>query len=331
MNPRCPYLLGILLGLASALGSAVIAIMLAGAKQVPTNWVLLLQSSVALLVSCAAPAAGRVGLLVQPRPAGRPAGLRTARYGKHLLRAVAGLAIYAFYYEALKQVPKVDCSLLLNTAPLFVPLLGMLTFGDRVPGRVWAGVVLGFVGVTVVLAPAASFRALERGHLFALLGGLSFAWSMVLVRDLNRTEPVTTTVFYYHVHSVVCLLVVAALLQQPISGPDVALCLAVGAIFCAKLYAITLAVKWASAATATMLNFTAIPLLALYGVLVEGKDLHATVVLGSMLVVLGSVSVIVAGRRDALGPKDAKGGNCPPEGVTPTAHAGERAATAVEA
>jgi drug/metabolite transporter (DMT)-like permease len=319
MKPRSPYLLGVLLGLASALGSAVIAVMLASAKQVPTNWVLLLQSSVALLVSCAALAAGRVGLLVQPRSAGPPGGLRTARYGKHLLRAVAGLAIYAFYYEALKQVPKVDCSLLLNTAPLFVPLLGILTFGDRVPGRVWAGVVLGFVGIAVVLAPGASFRALERGHLLALLAGLFFAWSIVLVRDLNRTERVTTTVFYYHVHSVVCLLVVAALLQQPISGPDAALCLAVGAVFCAKLYAITLAVKLASAATATMLNFTAIPLLALYGVLVEGKQLHATTVLGSMLVVLGSVLVIIVGRREAPEPKEANLGNCPREGVNLTA------------
>ncbi|HEV3261366.1 MAG TPA: DMT family transporter [Gemmataceae bacterium] len=296
MKTRSLYMMGVFLGFLSAMGSAVIAIVLAGEKQIPTNWVLLIQSSVALFVSCAAPVVGKIARIGRPPQDNEPMWLRTGRYGKHLLRAVAGLAIYGCYYQSLKCAPKVDCSLLLNTAPLFVPFLCIAAFGDRVPFRVWVGVVMGFIGVTVVLTPGASFKALEHGHLLALLAGLSFAWSTVLVRDLNRTEQVTTTVFYYNIHSVVCLLVVTAIIPQAVSWRDVAICFGVGLVFCVKQYAITLSVKLASASTAALLNFTAIPLLTLYGVFAEGKELSVALAVGAVLVAVGSLSAILKGR-----------------------------------
>jgi drug/metabolite transporter (DMT)-like permease len=290
------YLAGVGLGLLGAAGSATVAIILSGEPQIPTNWVLLVQSSVALLVSCLLAVTTVPAVPDQVR-----AGLRTSRYPKHLLRALAGLAIYAFYYRSLKLVPKVDCSLLLNTAPLFVPITCVVAFGDRVRFCVWAGIVVGFAGVAVVLTPEGHLTSPELGHLLALLGGVSFAVATVLLRDLNCTEPVTRTVFYYHAHSVACLLVVAVVSQQGIGWRDLAVCGAVGLVFCMKQYALTYSVKLASAPSAAMLNFAAIPLLALYGVVTEGKGLTASLLLGAVLVTVGSLVVILGGQPPQLG------------------------------
>jgi drug/metabolite transporter (DMT)-like permease len=152
--------------------------------------------------------------------------------------------------------------------------------------------VLGFIGVTVVLTPGASFSALEHGHLLALLAGLSFAWSTVLVRDLNRTEPVSRTIFYYNIHTVVSLLAIMALIPKPIGWRDAAICVAVGAVFCIKQYAITFAIKFSSASTAAMLSFATIPMLAVYSVVFEGKALVTTTVLGTALVVIGVGAIV---------------------------------------
>lgn len=291
------YAAGIALGLLSAAGSAAIAVVLAGEEQLPTSWVLLIQSSVALLVSCAIPASAAILAAAQGGQTTIPMTMRTARYGRHFLRAVAGLAIYAFYYQSLKHAPKVDCSLLLNTAPLIVPILCVLTFRDKVPARAWAGVIVGFAGISLALIPAASFEALEPGHVLALLAGLAFACSTVLVRDLNRTERVTTTVFYYNAHCVVCLLVVLVVMRPSISLKNVCVCIVVGMVFCAKQYAITWSVKLTSATAASVLNFATIPMLAMYGVLVEGGVMPTATVLGGLLVAIGSFSAIVK-RRD---------------------------------
>jgi drug/metabolite transporter (DMT)-like permease len=292
MKTRSLYLVGIALGFLSAVGSAAIAIVLADKTQVPTNWVLLIQSAVALFVSCALLAAGNVLSARHDQEMHAPIRLRTCRYGTHVLRAAAGLAIYGFYYKSLKSAPTVDCSLLLNTAPLFVPLICKAS-GDRVPLRVWVGIMTGFVGIAVVLMPSASFKALEPGHLLALIAGICFAFSTVLVRDLNRTEHVNTTVLYYNLHSFLCLLAVTAFTNEPISRTEIAFCLAVGVVFCIKQYAITLAIKLTSPSTAAILNFSTIPLLALYGVFVEAKSSTFTTMIGIGLVAFGSVSVLL--------------------------------------
>ena len=291
------YIAGVGLGIFSAVGSTAIAIILSADRLMPTDWVLLIQSLVALLVSCALPGLSRLYRRTTVKRQRSGGWLGTSRYGRHLIRAVAGLAIYAFYYRSLKLVPKVDCSLLLNTAPLFVPIMCIIAFRDRVAVWVWTGVLIGFAGVSTVLLPTTSFESLGPGHFLGLLAGLCFAWSTVMVRDLNRTERVTTTVLYYNLHSVVCLLAVLSVTRSAITWQQIEVCLLVGMVFCAKQYAITFSVKFASATTAAMLNFCTIPLLALYTVLAEHKDVPTTVVVGGVLVAVGSFSALAGSTR----------------------------------
>ncbi|MBP0493805.1 DMT family transporter [Pararoseomonas indoligenes] len=75
---------------------------------------------------------------------------------------------------------------LLFLMPTFVTILSVLFLGEEVRWRRWGAVLLGFVGVLVVLRPG--FRELNVGHLGAVVGGLSGAVTVVMLRALGRSE-----------------------------------------------------------------------------------------------------------------------------------------------
>ena len=293
---RQPFCLGFSLGLLSSICSVVIAIVLANHKQVPTEWVLLIQSFLSLIVG----AAISTLFAAQARP--KRFQLRTERYPLHLSRAAVGLGIYWFYYQALKHAPKVDCSLLLNTAPLFVPFLCFLLFRESVSLRVRVGLVTGFAGVVLVLTPELAFAGNSLGYVLAALAGVLFASSIVIVRSLNRTEAVATTVSYYNLHCVAAMCLILAANPKGVAWPDVSTCLVVGAAFCVKQYAITLSIRFASATIAAVLNFATIPMLAAYSVVVEGDLMSTSVSYGSVLVGAGIFVVLFPERPKASNP-----------------------------
>lgn len=289
MIQRRKVLIGLLLGILSAVCSAFIAIVLASQKQLPTNWVLFVQSLLAFAVSVALSR-----ILGHEQTMAKQ--LVTTRYRLHVLRAAAGLMIYWFYYQSLKIAPKVDCSLLLNTAPLLVPLLCLLVLRETVRFLDWVGVIAGFSGIVVLLAPELAFKSANPGYLFALLAGFFFALTTVVVRGLNKTESVATTVSFYNLHCVVVLGVAVAVFPHSLSLEEALICLVIGVAFCLKQYAITLSIKYTSATIASVLNLATIPLLAFYGVIAEGAELSGTTLTGTALVVAGSASLAFSAR-----------------------------------
>lgn len=295
MIKRHIYILGLLLGLLSAICSAIIAVILANHKQLSTSWILLIQSLFSLIVSTAIP------LKSMARLEEKDTRLATRRYRLHVLRAMAGLSIYWFYYQSLKSAPKVDCSLLLNTAPLLVPFICIVAFRETVTYRVWIGVFAGFTGIMIVLLPELAFDTIEPGYFYALLAGLFFAMSIVVVRSLNETERVSTTVLFYNMHCVAVLCIVVTVFPEDLTFPEAIICVLVAIVFCVKQYAITLSIKHTSATVASVLNFATIPLLAGYSVVFEGTPLSTATFLGTVLVAFGTVALVYPAQSKGVG------------------------------
>ncbi|MFH5923488.1 DMT family transporter [Roseomonas xinghualingensis] len=75
---------------------------------------------------------------------------------------------------------------LLFLMPTFVTILSVAFLREPVGWRRWLAVLMGFAGVLVVLRPG--FRELNIGHLGAALGGLSGAFTVVMLRAFGKTE-----------------------------------------------------------------------------------------------------------------------------------------------
>ena len=109
-----------------------------------------------------------------------------------VLRAVCVFVATAASVKAFMLLPMPEAFSLMFLMPLFVTILSVVLLKEKVTIWAWIAVVLGFVGVLIVLRPGV--RALNIGHLCALLSAISCAGSVIAYRVADK-ESVRLSLF----------------------------------------------------------------------------------------------------------------------------------------
>lgn len=171
-----PFAITVILGtvLALSLGDALIKAI--GNKLSFGLWQLFaLRSVIALPILVAFAVILRPGISLIPR-----------RVGWAALRSALLFAMWLAYYASLPQMPLAVAAAAYYTLPLFIVAFAAAVGGERVSGPQWAGVVLGFGGVLLVLRPAGD--AFSGWVLLPLLAAALYAAAMVITRLQCRDE-----------------------------------------------------------------------------------------------------------------------------------------------
>lgn len=151
-------------------------------------------------------------LLAWARASGRLGALRriTGRAWGQL--ALLGLLLYAVtqgaQFVGLAYLPATTLSLLLSFSPAVVAMLGIVTLGEGLGGRQWAGIGLFLLGAVLYFGGAALPAGQAVGFAVGVVGLLANAVSAVLGRAVNATrrlEPLTVTLVSMGVGSGVLL------------------------------------------------------------------------------------------------------------------------------
>ena len=122
----------------------------------------------------------------------------------HLVRGLAGVAAVACYFYAIARLRLADAVLLNQSLPLFIPIVERGWLGERIPGRLWRVLALGFGGLLLILRPG--IGVFQPAAVVGLASAVFAAISQVGIRRLTRTEPLTRIIFYFGlVASVVAL------------------------------------------------------------------------------------------------------------------------------
>lgn len=221
--------------------------------------------------------------------------LKTQRPGMHLLRGVSGCACFYLYYYCLGQISLVEATLLRSSAPLMVPLLIVVGFGQRISRSLWIPLLVGFVGVMTILRPG--FTQLSVWHLLALASGLGLALSMVSTRVLVESEPQHRILFYYFAISFAVSLPFFFLNYRPIPAEAWwgMIYIAVVAYLCFVMY--TLAYRYVPASLLAPTSYFGVVFGGLMDWLIWHHVPDAVTVVGSVLVILGGVLVWRVGRE----------------------------------
>ena len=75
-------------------------------------------------------------------------------------RAVLGAVSLVTTFAAFSLMPMAETTVLLFTASLFIPVLGVFFLGEKVGPYRWAAVVAGFAGVVIMVGPAGNMNTL---------------------------------------------------------------------------------------------------------------------------------------------------------------------------
>lgn len=131
--------------------------------------------------------------------------------GALMLRALIMFVSYTAYYMAFPALPLADAVALYFTVPLFVIALAGPFLGEHSGWRVWAAVLLGFMGVMVMLQPGTGL--FEPAALLSLLSACMYGISMLMARKLGSTQPASVLSFYQNVGFFVGALITALALS----------------------------------------------------------------------------------------------------------------------
>lgn len=110
------------------------------------------------------------------------------------LRALIMFGAYTAYYMAFPALPLADAVALYFTVPLFVTALAGPFLGEHIGWKVWAAVVLGFVGVLVMLQPGTGL--FEPAALLSLISAALYGTAMLMARKMGSRLPTSVMAFY---------------------------------------------------------------------------------------------------------------------------------------
>lgn len=234
-----------------------------------------------------------------------PRGLITRRPGAHALRSLYGCLGMFAGFSALYFLPLAEAQALNFLSPIFVVILAGLLLREGVPAIRWLGVLLGFVGVLVMIAPALLTGPAVQdpagrltGVAFALLGALTSALGALQIRRLGASETPGAIAFYFAlVCGVVSLLTIPLGWVRP-DGPTLCLLLAMGLL--GGLGQITMTLAFARTPASVLAPFDYLSMLwALgYGILLFDEWPSPWTLAGAAIVVLAVVLVAqMEGRR----------------------------------
>src|SRR5215212_2787161 len=75
------------------------------------------------------------------------------RFGLHALRAAIGIMMLATFVYGLRRLPLSEAYAIFFVAPLLITVFAALILGERVDGRRWTVIFVGFAGVLIALRP----------------------------------------------------------------------------------------------------------------------------------------------------------------------------------
>jgi drug/metabolite transporter (DMT)-like permease len=217
--------------------------------------------------------------------------LRTDRPGAHLTRSAVGLTGMICGFTAVSLLPLTQSTAISFSAPLFMTALSALVLKEPVSPHRWAAVAVGFVGVLIMVHPDPRQFA-SVGVLFAIAAAVGSAGAMIAIREISRTEPGPTIVFYFTLAGAV-----VGLASLPFGWvvPDahlLGLLVSAGLIGGTGQLLLTEAIRRAPVAVVAPFDYTQLVWAGLIGFAVWGERPHLPTLVGAMVVALSSTYIL---------------------------------------
>jgi S-adenosylmethionine uptake transporter len=208
------------------------------------------------------------------------------------LRATLVAATAALFFYALSVLPLADAIGVSFASPFFVVLFGALILGEKLDSRIWLALCLGVAGMLVILGGQIGRSTYASGAwlgaLAAVGSALTYALSMVLLRARARKDAVLLIVLMHSLGPGLILAGPAWLVWVPLSGLDLLLFAAMGALGCVGHIGLATAYSRAEAARLAPVEYTALVWGMLFGLTFFGEVPSALTLLGTCLIVAGT-------------------------------------------
>ena len=235
-------------------------------------------------------------------------GLRSAVPWLHVQRSTINFIGMVMWFYALGIMPLADATAIHFTMPLFIVLLATIFLGEKIGPRRLMAIGAGFLGVLVILRPGSVEFGLPA--IGVLASAALYGGSVIYVKIITRTDPVSTITFYTHLIMLLLALVPTVMYWRSPSWADVpALALLAGCGTIAP-YCFTRALNAMDAGLVAPFDFLRLPFTALAGLLIFAESTSlwtwagAAVIFGSTTYITHREATLERRNRTGAGPSE---------------------------
>jgi drug/metabolite transporter (DMT)-like permease len=205
-------------------------------------------------------------------------------------RAVLGAITLGTTFAAFSLMPMAETTVILFTASLFIPVLGVLALKERVGPYRWGAVIIGFVGVSIMVQPTGAVTML--GVAVALSAAMLQAIMSILLRHLGGYERPETTTFYFFVIGTLLSGAAMPFFASPLTLEEIPIFLGVGLAGGAAQWLYSTAMKYTPAALIAIISYSSIVWAILFGWLVWGDWPLPIVFVGAAIVIAANLTIV---------------------------------------
>ncbi|WP_150286123.1 DMT family transporter [Rhabdaerophilum calidifontis] len=219
----------------------------------------------------------------------------------NLVRGLIGLCTASMFFYALQTLPLAETIAFSFLSPLFLAGFGALLLGEALDRRVLAGLVLGFGGMAaMVLGQGFGGQGLPASGVAAAIGSaVTYALSLVLLRQRAQQDALITIVLFQHVVPAIVMAVPAALVWVPPTGAELAIYVALALMGVAGHLLMGMAFRRAEASRLAVTEYSALLYATAFGFLIFDETPGLATLLGTALIVAGTLITIRGRREDA--------------------------------
>ena len=214
----------------------------------------------------------------------------------HLLRGGTGISGFLLFISAAQMTSLMNANVLLNTTPIFIPLLAMAFLHNRIGRQLWIAIALGFAGMVIIVKPSASIFT-DPGNLLGLLAGFVTAIEFLAVKKLDDSDSPLTQMFYFLlIGTAICSFLVIGKFQA-ITPEHLIIMLTTGICLVLFQFLLIKAYMYAKPHEIGAFQYSSVVFAAILGWFVFKESLDLTTVLGTALVCIGGY-LSISGRKE---------------------------------
>lgn len=190
--------------------------------------------------------------------------LKSTRLKAHAGRAMTGLAGMFLNFGAVTLLPLAEATTFNFTTAIWAVILSALILREPVGKWRWGAVALGFAGVIVIAQPGHS-HVPPLGAAVALAAAFMIAVISIQIRDLGRTEPPLTIVFWFAAFSLPLLAAAMPFVMTAHTAYQWSLLAGLGFFGLLGQFLLTAALKYGAVASVIVMDYSSLIWATLFG------------------------------------------------------------------
>jgi drug/metabolite transporter (DMT)-like permease len=228
---------------------------------------------------------------------GGVAQLRTANVRLNAWRAVAQAGSMLLFFTGLAATPLAQVVAIEFSSPLIAVALAAAFMGDALPLRRVLALGAGVVGLMIAVRPG--IVEVGPGQIMVIVSAGFWAATILIVRQLGRTDSSTAQLFYAALFLTPINFVAALFVWVPPSWHDLGVMFAAASIGTAALWLYSEALRRADLTAVLPLDFTKILWAALFGWLFFAEHPDVWTFAGGGVIFAAALALTLAERRAA--------------------------------